>query len=145
MSKIERFEDLVCWQKARELVNKVYAISKKGPLSRDFGLKDQMQRAATSSMSNIAEGFTRYHKKEFIRFLDIAQRSAAEVKNLLYAISDQDYVSHSEVTVIQELAEEIRAVTLGLLRHVKQTLDQGSNRISEPLTQYSQGTAQLSR
>jgi len=81
MSKITRFEDLICWQKARELVNNNYTITELGPLSKDFGLKGQLRRASVSAMTNIAKGFSRLHRKEFIRFLDISQSSAMEVRS----------------------------------------------------------------
>ena len=81
MSKITRFEDLICWQKARELVNNNYTITELGPLSKDFGLKGQLRRASVSAMTNITKEFSRLHRKEFIRFLDISQSSAMEVRS----------------------------------------------------------------
>ena len=83
MTKITRFEDLICWQKAKSLVNLIYRLTKEGPFSKDYPLRDQIRRAAISSMTNIAEGFSRFHKKDFIRFLDISQSSIEEVKSLL--------------------------------------------------------------
>jgi four helix bundle protein len=71
MASVTDFENLACWQKARSLVNAVYEITKKGAFKQDFKLRDQLRSAAVSAMSNIAEGFARYHKKDFIRFLDI--------------------------------------------------------------------------
>ena len=91
MPKIERFEDLRCWQKSREMTSEVYDLVESSDLSNDYRLRDQLTGAAVSTMSNIAEGFARYHKKDFIRFLDYAQSSAAEVKSLLYVVLDQKY------------------------------------------------------
>ncbi len=92
MAKIERFEDLRCWQEARTLTRDVYRLASEGPLARDFRLRNQLTVAAVSVMTNIAEGFARYHRGDFIRFLDYAQSSAAEVKSLLYVVLDQRYV-----------------------------------------------------
>jgi four helix bundle protein len=92
MSTIKRFEDLEVWRDARKLVSCVYATTGKGSLSKDFGLKDQLQRAAVSIMSNIAEGFERGNRKEFIRFLVIAKASAGEVRSLAYVACDVKYI-----------------------------------------------------
>lgn len=88
MTKITRFEDLNCWKEARKLVKKIYKISEEGKFGKDYGLKDQSRRASVSIMTNIAEGFSRYHRKESIRFFDFAQSSAAEVQSLLYVAED---------------------------------------------------------
>ena len=76
MAKIEKFEDIEAWKKARELAREIYAISNEGLFARDFGLRDQIRRAAVSVMSNIAEGFERGGDVEFRRFLSIAKGSA---------------------------------------------------------------------
>jgi four helix bundle protein len=81
--KINRFEDLDCWQEARELVKKVYEVTKDGDFKRDFRLAGQIQSAAASVMANIAEGFIRRSDKEFVQFLFIAMSSAAEVQSHL--------------------------------------------------------------
>ena len=78
MGRVERFEDLVAWQKARELAKLIYGISGEGAFARDFGLRDQIRRASVSVMSNIAEGFDRASRAEFHRFLVIAKGSCAE-------------------------------------------------------------------
>ena len=92
MSSAKRFEDLVAWQKARLLANDVYRITREGPLARDFGLRDQMQRAAVSIASNIAEGFERDTIPDFIHFLFIAKGSAGELRTQLYLALDQQLV-----------------------------------------------------
>ncbi|MCH7733138.1 MAG: four helix bundle protein [Candidatus Marinimicrobia bacterium] len=94
-------------QKARELVKEVYDISNGGRLSKDYKLRNQIRSAAVSAMSNIVEGFTRFHRKEFIRFLDISQSSCSEVKSLLYVILDQSYIPSDQVKKIQEKAGDI--------------------------------------
>lgn len=92
MATIERFEDIEAWKDARNLVNHIYQITKTIPFSNDWGLKDQIQRAAVSIMSNIAEGYERGSNKEFVQFLFIARASAGEVRSLLYVALDQKYL-----------------------------------------------------
>ncbi len=134
MAKITKFEDLICWQKARVLVNNIYTITKTGELSKDFGLKDQLRRAAVSSMTNIAEGFARYHRKEFIRFLDISQSSATEVKSLLYVVLDQNYLDPETVQSLQDDSEEVHALTMGLLKYVDSSIS--TNKVGKPIAEY---------
>jgi four helix bundle protein len=93
MALIKKFEDIVAWQEARKLVARVYKITNTGALAKDYGLRDQIQRAAVSAMTNIAEGFDCESKVEFARFLGIARRSAVEVQSLLYAALDVGYIS----------------------------------------------------
>jgi four helix bundle protein len=78
--KIESFEDIVSWQKARELTNCIYRHTKRGEFARDYGLRDQIRRASTSIMSNIVEGFERGGDKEFLQFLSTAKGSCGEVR-----------------------------------------------------------------
>jgi four helix bundle protein len=93
MASIRRFEDVQAWQKARQLVSEVYKECADGSIRKDFGLRDQLCRAAVSTMSNIAEGFARRTDKDFARFLDMARGSAAEVQSLLYMALDSGYLS----------------------------------------------------
>ena len=93
MAKVERFEDLEVWQAARDVAKAIYQASATGAFSRDYGLRDQICRAAVSVPSNIAEGFSRHSNKEFIQYLFIAKGSAAEVQSQLYTALDQGYVS----------------------------------------------------
>ncbi|MCG2749311.1 MAG: four helix bundle protein [Desulfobulbaceae bacterium] len=83
MKKVERFEDLIAWQKARQLTKEIYKETKGEPFSRDFGLCDQIRSASVSIMSNIAEGFERAGRAEFHQFLVIVKGSAAEVRSQL--------------------------------------------------------------
>ena len=96
MGKIEKFEDLIAWQKARELTNQIYEITRHNDFTRDFGLKNQIQRASVSIMSNIAEGFERGGRAEFHQFLSIAKASCAEVRSQLYVALDAGYLSRWE-------------------------------------------------
>ncbi len=92
MPLIKKFEDIVAWQEARKLMKRVYQITRKGEFRKDFGLRDQIQRASVSSMTNIAEGFDCESNLEFARFLVIARRSAVEVQSLLYTALDIEYI-----------------------------------------------------
>ena len=93
MASIHRFEDIVAWQKARVLVREIYKMCAIGPLAKDYGLKNQLCRAAVSGMTNIAEGFARKTHNDFAHFLDIARGSCVEVQSLLYAALDVDYIT----------------------------------------------------
>lgn len=119
MGKINRFEDLKCWQASRRLVGGIYKASESGKLSRDFETRGQLKRAALSSMNNIAEGFGKFSKKEFIRYLDTSQSSALEVKSILYVLTDMNYLTTDKVTELQLLCEEVRALTLGLIKYLR--------------------------
>jgi len=119
MSKIDRFEDLECWQDARELVKTVFLLSESGKLQIDRDTKSQLRRAALSTMNNIAEGFARYNNKEFIRFLDFSQSSSSEVKSMLYVLQDLDYLPHNEIENLHSMVDKTRHKTLALVRYLK--------------------------
>jgi len=119
VAKIEKFEDLKCWQAARELVKMVYVGCEEGKFVRDFDTKSQMRRAALSTMNNIAEGFGRGSDKEFIRFLEIAQSSAMEVKSITYVLIDLNYLPEEKIMEISKKAEETKSITLGLIRYLR--------------------------
>ena len=93
--KIESFEDLLVWQKGLKIVKQVYLITRDGKLSRDFGLRDQLRGAALSIPSNIAEGFERASRKEYLNFLNIAKGSAGEVRSLLRVAVEIGYLEES--------------------------------------------------
>jgi four helix bundle protein len=116
--KIERFEDLSCWQSARELVKLVFIHSRQCELSHEWDMRSQAKRAALSSQNNIAEGFCRYYKKEFIRFLDIAQSSAGEIQIMCYNLEDVDYLPVEAIEEIRSKATDTRSRTLGLIRYL---------------------------
>jgi four helix bundle protein len=91
--KVTRFEDLIAWQRARDLRKTIYRVSSEGPFSRDFEMRDQIRGASLSVMSNIAEGFERNGIPAFLYFLKIANASCAEVRSLVYAAFDEGYVT----------------------------------------------------
>ena len=115
MAKIERFEDLIAWQKARELAKKVYLCTSKGAFAKDFGLRDQIRRASVSVMSNIAEGFERGGRPEFHQFLVIAKGSCAEVRSQLYIAKDVGYLSEKIFDTLMDLCMEVSRI-IGDLR-----------------------------
>ena len=118
MSKINRFEDLKCWQVSRQLVNEVYRVAEVGTLSKDYDTKSQIKRAALSTMNNIAEGFGKFSNKEFIRYLDTAQSSACEVKSILYVLLDMNYLNEQKNN-LQQLTDDVRSLTLGLIKYLR--------------------------
>lgn len=114
MSRVERFEDLVAWQKARELTRSIYQVTAQGEFSKDWGLRDQLRRASVSVMSNIAEGFDRGGRAEFHQFLVIAKASCAEVRSQLYIALDACYISEDVFARLHHLAQEVGRVVNGL-------------------------------
>ena len=114
MSKVQRFEDLIAWQKARRLTRQVYEFTRRGSCARDFGLSGQIQRASVSIMSNIAEGFERNRHAEFHQFLSVAKSSCAEVRSQLYVALDVGYLNLSEFEALLAQAEEVGRIIGGL-------------------------------
>jgi len=121
MGTIKRFEDIVAWQKARELARMVYVMTREGSLSKDFGMHDQIQRAAVSVGSNIAEGFARSGNKEFLNFLWIAHGSAAEVQSQLYTILDAGYITESEFGEVYDCSRQCSALIYKLITSLKRS------------------------
>ncbi len=124
VKKIRRFEDLIAWQKARELTKQIYSMTRQGDFERDYGLRDQIRRAAVSVMSNLAEGFDRGGRPELHQFLVIAKGSSAEVKSQLYVALDVGYISQNEFEQASNMAEEVTKIIGGLRASVaKQRLE----------------------
>ncbi len=113
---IRKFEDIRAWQEARVLTKQIYALTQKGALSKDYGLRDQLQRASVSVMANIAEGFDCDSHAEFARFLGYARRSAVEVQSLLYAAMDVGYINDDDFKSHYAQADKAKALT-GAFRH----------------------------
>jgi four helix bundle protein len=118
--KIERFEDIEAWQAGRELTKNCYAaIHMSAEFSKDWGLKDQITRAAGSVMHNIAEGFDAGFTKEFIRFLGYSQRSCSEVQSELYVALDQKYISEAQFNDLYSEAKLAKSKIGGFIRYLK--------------------------
>jgi len=118
MAKVERFEELQCWQEARVLVKMIYSICANGKISKDFGFQDQIKRASISVMNNIAEGFSRYSRKEFIRYLNISQSSASEVKSMLYVMEDLKYETQDQLQIIHNQLDKTRNLILAFIKYL---------------------------
>ncbi|MGZ9221561.1 MAG: four helix bundle protein [Anaerolineales bacterium] len=114
MDTITKFEDLIAWQEARTLLKMVYKLTSDGSLSKDFGMRDQIQRASVSAMTNIAEGFDCESTAEFARFLGFARRSALEVQSLLYAALDVEHIKQEVFKSHYEQAKKCKALIGGL-------------------------------
>ena len=118
--KIERFEDLECWQQARLLVNMVYsAINNSSSFQRDYRLVDQITGAAVSVMNNIVEGWASQSNAEFIRFLTYSRRSGAETQNCAYVAIDQGYIIEDTFNAIYDQALRTIKIIDGLLRYLR--------------------------
>ena len=117
--KIRRFEDLHCWQEARRLVNLVYeSIKESKDFQKDFRLSGQITGAAISSMSNIAEGFSRRSNNEFVQYLFISKSSATEVQSEVYVALDQEYITEQAFHHIYEQAEKVSKLDSGLITYL---------------------------
>ena len=112
--RVERFEDLIAWQRARALTRAVYTATGQPAFARDYGLRDQIQRASVSIMANIAEGFERGSRSEFHRYLSIAKASCAEVRSLLYVALDCGYLSQAEFDQLMADGLEVARIVGGL-------------------------------
>ncbi len=119
---IEKFEDIEAWKEARLLVKEIYQQVRS---IKDYGFRDQIQRAAISVMSNIAEGFDRGSNKEFIQFLIIARGSVSEVKSLSYAALDIGYIDDETFNKISERCLKLTSLINGFIRYLKNSTRKG--------------------
>jgi four helix bundle protein len=119
MARIERFEDIEAWKEARGLSREIYRVTGQGTFTKDFGLRDQLQRASVSIMANIAEGFDGGSNREFVKFLGYALRSTTEVQSHLYVASDQGYIDKREFKSLYELSVKVKNLISGFLRYLR--------------------------
>ena len=124
LRKIDRFEDLIAWQKARDLTRAIYQVTRRGEFARDLGLARQVQRAAVLIMSNVAEGFERGGRGEFHQFLSTAKASCAEVRSHLYVALDVGYLDRTTFTDLLAKAEEVARIVGGLRSAVAMQRDE---------------------
>jgi four helix bundle protein len=117
----QRFEEIGAWQRGRELARLIYQMTSHEPLSRDFGLRDQLRRAAVSVVSNIAEGFERGGTGEFRQFLSQAKGSAGEIRAQLYVALDAGLITQEAFDTTYALADETSRMIAGLIRYLRQT------------------------
>lgn len=132
--KIVRFEDVGSWQEGRKLCTMIYEITQHGQFSKDFGLRDQIRRAAVSVISNIAEGFDSKSNMEFHRFLIYARRSVSEVKSQLYVALDVKYIDQEKFNVIYRQADSIGKLINGFVRFLSSTKKSISKQRNNQLT-----------
>ena len=116
---VKYFEDLEVWKLAREVTNRVYSLTRKDAFSRDFGLVDQIRRAAVSVMSNIAEGFERGGNQEFIQFLFIAKASCGEARCQLHIALDQGYITEKEFNVLLESFKKLSITIHNFINYLR--------------------------
>lgn len=114
--RIEKFEDVIAWQKAKQLTLALYDIFEN---SRDFSFRDQIQRASISIMNNIAEGFDRGTDKEFVYFLYIARGSSAEVRSMLYVAVERDYINQQQQQDLVLVTQDISKLLTGFIKTLK--------------------------
>ena len=134
MPKVDRFEDLDVWKNARKLARLIYLLTQKGPLGKDSGLGDQMQRAAVSVFSNIAEGFESQTQTTFINYLSHAKASSGELRAQLYLSLDLEYITQDEFDQAMELATLCSKQLTRFIQYLRSTPN--SHRVNEEVTTY---------
>ncbi len=117
--KVNSFEDLQVWKDSRVLVKSIYQLTSHGKFSKDFGLREQIQRAAVSIMNNIAEGFERNNNKEYIRFLGYSKGSAGEVRSMLYVATDLGYISQDSFNTLYQMSINIITQLSNFIKYLK--------------------------
>jgi four helix bundle protein len=130
MATAKQFEDLRVWQDARALVKDIYESSKQRDFYRDIGLREQIRRAATSAMSNIAEGFERGTRKEFIQFLNIAKGSVGETRSQLYVSLDQTYLTEARFNELKAQATDLSRRIAAFISYLESYA--GNTRVRKP-------------
>jgi four helix bundle protein len=118
---VKNFEDLNVWQQARQLTQEVYRLTKTENFLKDFGLRDQIRRAAVSVMSNIAEGFERGGNQEFLQFLYVAKGSCGEVRSQLYVALDQGYATENETDKLLQAFKRLSGSIRNLITYLRKS------------------------
>lgn len=132
MATFKRFEEIESWKIARKLTNRVYEVSGHGEFARDFGLKDQIRRAAVSIMSNIAEGHDRSGTGEFIQFLATAKGSAAELRCQLYIALDRGYIDDQSFAELARATIDTQCLIGGLMNYLRRSGYKGTKYAIRP-------------
>jgi four helix bundle protein len=136
MAKISSFEELKVWQLARVLAKDIYTLTRVGSFSKDFGLRDQINRSAGSVMDNIAEGFERSGNKEFSQFLAISKGSCGEVRSQLYRANDRKHINDAELEELKNKSLEVSKQLSGFISYLKSSDLKGSKYVNEPEVTY---------
>ncbi|MFM2312789.1 MAG: hypothetical protein RLZZ04_2065 [Cyanobacteriota bacterium] len=121
--KVENFEDLRVWQRGIELTKQIYLTTSQGEISKDFGLKNQLRRAAVSVPTNIAEGFERRSRKEYVNFLNIAKGSAGEIRSLLRVAIEVSYLEEKTYLQLYGQAKELSRMLANQIKAINQSLE----------------------
>jgi four helix bundle protein len=137
---IKHFEDLEIWKEARRLTKEIYRLTSGPKFSKDFGLRGQIQNAAVSIMSNIAEGFERGGNQEFSQFLYIAKGSCGEVRSQLYVAVDQGYISANESEELLNLFKRLSSMIGSLINYLKRSGMKGAKYNSSNRSTISNGS-----
>jgi four helix bundle protein len=136
MATIRSFEELEVWKKARMISREIFKATMSESFFKDFALKDQINRASGSIMDNVAEGFERGGRKEFIQFLSYAKGSAGEVKSQLYRAMDHEHIDKETFQKFQSEISEIGKMLAGLMRYLNKTTIEGTKNLKEPDSDY---------
>jgi four helix bundle protein len=136
MPTYKKFEELPVWQSARRLTKRIYDLSSNGAFAKDFGLKDQMRRAAVSIMSNIAEGFEHRTKLLFIDYLGRSKASSGELRSQCYIAHDVGYVTDQEFSQIKSDCESCAHQLQGLIDYLQRDLKHTGNTLRETKPDY---------
>ena len=133
MATINRFEDLKMWQEARVLCQQVFDLCLSGKMKNDFSFREQILRSSGSVMDNIAEGFERDGKKEFIQFLSYSKGSSGEVRSQLYRALDRNYIEEMEFNQLYQLSEKISKMIGSMMNYLKYSKYRGTKfKVEEP-------------
>ena len=136
MATINKFEDIEAWKEARKLSNEVFKIIGEGAFSKDYKLRDQINGSSGSIMDNIAEGFERDGKREFIQFLSIAKASCGETKSQLYRSYDRGYIAKEKFEELYNLSTKISKMISGFMSYLKDS-DYSGTKFAEPVFSYN--------
>ena len=125
----KQFEELVIWQKSRDFAKMIYSLTRTLAFAKDYGLKDQIQRAAVSVSSNIAEGFERNGNVEFTNFLFIAKGSCGEVRSQLYIAYDLNYITHVQFEEAVSQSVELSKSIYSFIKSLKSSSYRGIKKL----------------
>lgn len=137
---VKHFEDLEIWKEARRLTKEIYRLTSGPKFSKDFSLRGQIQSAAVSVMSNIAEGFERAGNQEFCQFLYVAKGSCGEVRSQLYVAVDQGYISANESEELLKAFKRLSSMIGSLINYLKRSGMKGAKYNSSNLSTTSSGS-----
>jgi len=126
MATIRQFEDLEAWKKSRQLAKEIWLVTNQGTFARDYKLKDQINDSSGSAMDNIAEGFGRAGRSEFVNFLSIAKGSNDEAKSQLYRALDREHITKEKFDALYAIADEAGKTIHGLMEYLNKSEIKGS-------------------